>query len=343
MGEAVGRGIWPRNILAYGQGGMGKSTLAARAAAYLWKTEGLRARVVNADGGGTESAFSPLIAAGAAEVWHIDQWDEKALFSNLDQATQGFWPADPLTPGSPLLPPTRDWKPCPFCAADSGGKGLGMVATCATCGKPFPPGTFLKQKRELINGAEQVGIYVFEGISRFGELLLQRLKKIDPSGGNSISEENFKISSPGQAHYLMAQSYMGQFVGNTRRIPVPLTFWTALEMRSDEDGKPIYGPKGPGKALTAAMIPWFTDVLHIDGFQKKLNGVTQKDKDGVEVLERRMFIAPHFPPDNPSQRFAAKTSVPFGGEMPLSMEPDMTLFFDTLKKAYEKAAAQLLS
>ena len=322
---------------------MGKSTAAAKAAAYLFKTEGKKCRIVNADGGGTESAFSPLISAGAAEICHIDQWDEKALFSNLDKATQGWWPADCNSPGSEFLPPTKDWKPCPFCGGDTGAVGLAMVSACKACGKAFPPGTFLKQKRDLINGAEEVGVYVFEGISRFGELLLQRLKKIDPSGGNSISEENFKISSPGQAHYLMAQSYMGQFVGNSRRIPVPLTFWTALEMRSDDDGKPIYGPKGPGKALTAAMIPWFTDVLHIDGFPKKVNGITQKDKDGVEVLERRMYIAPHFPPDNPAYKFAAKTSVPFGGEMPPSMEPDMTLFFDTMKKAYKKAEEQLLS
>lgn len=335
--------IWPRNILTYGAGGMGKSTNAARAAAFVWKELGLKARVVNSDGGGTESAFSPLIAAGAAEVWHIDQWDEKALFSNLELATQGYWPEDPSSPGSPLLPPTRDWKPCIYCGEDSGAKGLGMIGACASCKKPFPPGTYLKQKRDKINGFEGVGTCVFEGVSSFGDLLLRRLKKIDPGGGNSLSEENFKISSPGQAHYGMAQSYLGQFISNSRRIPVPLVFWTALEIRGNEDGSPLYGPKGPGKALTTQMIPWFTDVLHLDGYPKKEKGITLKDANGVEVLERKLFLAPHFPPDNPAQKFAAKTSVPYGGEMALSMEPDMTLFFKELKGAYGKAAQKLLS
>src|SRR3990172_2052644 len=56
----------------------------------------------------------------------------------------------------------------------------------------------------------------------------------------------------------------GLLMSSILNIPVELVYWTALENRGEEDGKPIYGPKGPGQALTPMCIPWFTDVLHLE-------------------------------------------------------------------------------
>lgn len=325
--------------MIYGAGGMGKTTRTKEVAEYIWKTRGLKTRVVNADGGGTESAYLRLIDEGAAEIWHIDQWAEQATYSTMALACKGWWPSDVSTPNSPLLPPTAEWKPCPTCGKDSGAKGLLAVPKCISCGVAYPNGTILKTQRDRINGMENVGLVVFEGFTRFGEMLLDSVKRTDPAGGNTITEgsgaDAFKITSPGQAHYLMAQSHLGQFVASCRRIPVPLVIWTALEIRADDDGKPLYGPKGPGKALTSVCIPWFTDVLHLDGYPKKEKGIIVKDENGVEILDRRLFLSAHFPPDNPGFRFAAKTSVP---GMPLSIEPKMSTFFAEMEKAYEKGS-----
>lgn len=333
-------------LMVYGAGGIGKSSFLAQLAALVHKRLGLQTRVVNADGGGTESAFLPLKQKGIAKVWHIDTWDERGLFATLDLATKGWWPSDSDTPNSPLVPPVKIVRPCPSCGADSGAKAMTAVKRCESCKAEYPAGTILPVRRDLINGMEKVGMVAFEGFTRFGDMLLKRLKMQDPSGGNSITdtdlsgEEKFKVTSPGQAHYLMAQNYLGDFVANSRKIPVPVVAWSALEIRATEDGKPLYGPKGPGKALTSECIPWFTAVLHLDAIQKKVNGAVQKDANGVEVVERMLFLGPHFPPDNPTMRFAAKVSGAKG--IPQSIEPSAIKFFEEYEKAIQKGGEGLL-
>lgn len=333
-----------RNILLYGAGGIGKSTRLAEAIRYIWERYGKKTRVVGADGGGTTSAIGIEMEEGHAEYWPIDQWDEKSIFLTLDLATKGWWPEDATNPNSPLVPPAKEYKPCPMCGGDSGAKGLTMVSTCVTCKKPFPPGTVLRMVREPEGDFKNVGMVGFEGLTSFGDLLLQRLRKVDPSGGRSLQDGEFKISSAGMQHYGDAQNYIKQYVSNVRLIPVPVVLWTALELKSDDDGKPLYGPALPGKKLTSLCIPWFTDVLHLDAVAKRdANKVIMKDANGQEILERKLYLAPHFPSDAPAQRFAAKTSAPFGGEMPLVIEPNMGVYFEELDKAFVKAKGRFSS
>jgi hypothetical protein len=171
--------------------------------------------------------------------------------------------------------------------------------------------------------------------------MLRRLRQIDSKGGLSVSDGGFTVAQPGQQHYGMAQSYIGQFVGNTRSLPTDCTIWTALELRSDDDGKPLYGPSLPGKKLTSQCIPWFTDVLHLDALAKRRGNQVEKDSNGMEILERKLFLMPHFPPDNPMYKFAAKTSAPEAGEMPPVIEARMGTFFEELEKALERARKSL--
>lgn len=330
-------------LLIYGAGGMGKSTLLASAAAHVWKSTGKRSRVVGADGGGTTTALKILIDEGIVDYWPIDQWDEKSIFFYLDLATKGWWPEDVQTPNSNLVAPTREFKPCPECGKDSGAKGLTMVPKCGSCGYVFASGTTLRLVREPVGSFASIGLLAFEGLTSFGDLLLRRLRKIDATGGRSIQDGDFKISSAGMQHYGDAQNYIAQYVANVRLVPVPLVIWTALEVRSDDDGKPLYGPALPGKKLTSLCIPWFTDVLHLDGLARKdARGMVIKDQNGFEILDRKLYLAPHFPPDSPGNRFAAKTSAPHGGEMPLVIDPDMGLFFGELEKAFDKAKKRML-
>lgn len=315
----------------------------AEGAAYVWKKFGKRTRVVNADGGGSEKALAALVEEGIVSVWNIDQWDERSIFYTLDMATKGWWPEDVSTPNSPLVSPTKEWKPCPTCGGDSGAKGLTMVPKCVSCGTTFGAGTTLKLVREPVGAFASVGLVGFEGLTSFGDLLLRRLRKIDPTGGRSIQDGDFKISSLGMQHYGDAQNYIAQYVANVRLIPVPIIIWTALEIRSDDDGKPLYGPALPGKKLTSLCIPWFTDVLHLDGIARKdPRGLPVKDGNGMEVFDRKLFLSSHYPPDSPQYRFAAKTSAPNGGGMPLVIEPDLRIFFSELEKALDKSRSYLL-
>jgi hypothetical protein len=332
-----------QTTLFYGKGGIGKSTLIAQTIAYIAKTTGKTGRVVNADGGGTSSALEGLVEEGLAEIWNIDL-EEQGMFAALQMATKGYWPVDPSIPNSPLLPPTRAWRKCYMCGGDSGAKALTMVQTCASCKKPFAPGTILPLEYELINGIDKVGVVAFEGMSSFGDILLNRFKDIDKSGlANAIKDGDFLVAQVGMQHYLMAQNALMQYFQNMRQIPVDIVLWTALELKADDDGRPLYGPAGPGKKLTTLCIPKFMNVIHVDAVAKRTpQGAIMKNPDGTEVLERKMFLAPHSPTDAPGQWFSAKTSAPAGGGMPSSLDCDMALFFEELEKAKAKAKAKLL-
>lgn len=328
-------------MLIYAAGGIGKSTRAEELAEYVKETLGMRTRVVSADGGGTSKAIRFGIEEGFVDFWPIDLWTESSPFSLLELASKGYWPVDHNIPNSPLRQCVINVRPCPWCDKDTGAKGLAMVKSCGTCKKELPPGTVPGIRREPINGMETVGAVVFEGLTSFGEILLRRLKTINPDGGRFIEDkvgdgESFKIAGLGKQHYGDAQNYLAQYVSNCRKIPTWCVMWTALESRgTGEDGSPLYGPKGPGKALTSACIPWFTDVIHLDGLPKpgKMAGIPEKDSSGNAVIQRKFFLGPHYPSDAPQHRFEAKTSVT---GMPLSMEPSLKRYFKRLEEAYQE-------
>jgi hypothetical protein len=192
-----------------------------------------------------------------------------------------------------------------------------------------------------------VGFYAFEGFTAFGDILMRRLRSVNPEGGRSIIDQGYKISAAGQQHYGDAQTYLAQYVANSKTIPVDLVYWTALENRGEEDGKQVYGPKGPGQALTPLCIPWFTDVVHIDGVAKRDKGQIMQDANGFEILERKLFLQPHYPPDNKFFLFKAKTSATLAGAMPSVLEYTSTgntaeKFMLALADAKAKALEEML-
>lgn len=311
-------------------------------AAYEWKKDGKKSRVVTADGGG-EKAFQPLVDKGIVDIWAIDSYNEASIFQNLELATKGWWPEDPSVPDSPLRAPLKMVKLCPFCQKDTGAVGMGQPQGCPSCKKPFGAGVRLEKVVEPINGFQDVGCYIFEGATSFGRLMLDRLRVIDSGGGRQVKDGDFTIAGLGKQHYGDAQNYAAIQVANTHTIPVPIVLWTALELRGvDDDGKPSYGPAFPGKALLERCIPWFTDVIHLDTVS---SGV--KDANGQEKLLRKLFFSTHFPPDTKPFGFAAKKSAPLGGGFPEMMDFSETgntamKVMEGFASAAEKAADQLL-
>lgn len=218
-----------------------------------------------------------------------------------------------------------------------------MLPACAACGHKFPAGTLLPVSKRAVKGLERVGLVCFEGFTVFGDMMLDRLAELNPDGGRYIIDGDIKIAASGKQHYGDAQKRIMKAVSNCRMIPVPLVIWTALEVRADDDGHPLYGPKGPGKALTAVCQRAFTDVLHLDALPKMDGMKRAKDANGFEIIERKLFSAPHYPPDAQNMQFRAKTSAPMGGGMPEVLSPpDMRTYFRLLAEAKEKAKKHFL-
>lgn len=329
------------HLLVYGKGGLGKSTIVAQLAEHVYRSTGKKTRVVGADGGGFK-AFEHLMQEGIVQYWPIDQWDEMSPFYTTEFAAKGFWPEDIGTPNSILLAPKEEWRECSKCLGDCGAKGVAMVEKCAKCGEKFGQGVRLPKRMRLINGMEDIGAVAFEGLTAIGAMLMNRLRSTDTGGGRSIKDEGYTISAPGQQHYGDAQAHLQQMAVDVRKIPVPIVLWTALELRGNDDGygKPIYGPALPGKKLTALCIPWFTDVIHLEGES------AGKDPKGVDLIKRVLYLSEHFPADTKPFGFAAKSSVPLGGEMPLVIPFDpaqnvMTTFFTEMEKAKERLRVRI--
>lgn len=327
----------------YGSSGMGKSTLSAEAAYEIYKKTGLKARVVNADGGGTSVAFRALEDADIAQIWQIDTWDEKSIFHFIQQATAGWWPQDLSIPNSNLLPPWREYRICPACGGNSGASSTKAVPKCISCNTPLPVGVALPLQREYVNGFDEIGCYVFEGITSFGELFMNRVVEINPEGGNSILDMGTRISGAGLPHYNMAQNKIFNAIVTSSRLPVELVVWTALEGKGEE-GKRICGPVGPGKKLAESLGAKFHHLLHLDAVKlTDPKGQVMKSADGLEQFERKLFLQAHFPSDVPGTQFMAKTSVPKGGEMPQVIPASMKTFLDLLDTANQKARACVLA
>lgn len=329
----------PENvILLYGAGGAGKSTWCCHQGAYIWKTTGKKTRIVGMDGGGYKP-YIPLLSAGAASYLAVEKWDERNLFTTLERLSKGYWPEDVDEPNSELLPPTSVARLCPLCEAEIPTKD--MPKACPSCKKVFPPGMKIKRKVSLQNGAEDVGLVVFEGATAFGMHLMKALKVAEPEGGMVVKlDDGGKVSQSGQHHYGIGQSYLADFINNSRHIPTNYVTWTALEFRGDDGyGKPTYGPAFPGKKMTSQAIPWFTDVIHLE-----LEADASRTAAGVEILRRRLFMAKHFPSDTKPYGFEAKTSVT---TMPPVLDwvegkNGAEIFFTEQKKALDRATKALL-
>jgi hypothetical protein len=171
---------------------------------------------------------------------------------------------------------------------------------------------------------------------------MNRVSEINPAGGNFVPDGDFKIAAPGQSHYGMAQKYIGGFVANSRRLPVEVVMWTALEGKGEE-GKNLSGPLLPGRKLAETAGQWFNHNLHLDAIPKKDNkGLLVKDSNGMVEFERKLYLQAHYPLDSPNMMYLAKTSVPKGGEMPLVIDASMQKFFELYNLAIETSKKAIL-
>lgn len=333
---------------------MGKTNSISTLALYVHKEYGLKTRVYTADTGGY-NPLKPLQERGILDVMSVDLWDHP--FLTIEQCSKGFWPEDPSLPNSPLKPMVRNWKPCPLCSEDSGATMHAVVLKCKSCGKPYPPGTVLRIQTDLINGGDSVGAIAFEGLTAFGDLVMESMSKrtaqgedIGPQAAHTKFEDGsftneagvekkFMIGSNSPAHFGIAQDHIHGWVKNSKLLPVKQVCWTALEQKAEEGGMKgggrIYAPSIPGKAASGKCLSWFTDVIHMDLLSKG------KDPSGIEQLERKFFLTPHYAPDDPLVPYKAKVSAPAQGLMPKTLEPDFRVFFAELKKAHARTKEAL--
>jgi hypothetical protein len=119
---------------------------------------------------------------------------------------------------------------------------------------------------------DTVGCWAFEGLTEWGDALMQDMRDQAGKGVNiggqalSVIEqkddegEKFSFGGNNKAHYLMGQNRMNDMISQSMRLPGFL-IWTAIDLRTgDSDtARQVFGPDvGVGKAMTPKMPQKFT-------------------------------------------------------------------------------------
>jgi hypothetical protein len=239
-------------ILIYGSWGSGKTALMAEICRFL----GIKARLYTCE---HYNSIQDAIDEGIVEVWKINT--RAHPFETFRAAADKFWPADPMDPTSPLLPPTEN-------GAEQFGAFMyeGLGTGCQYLISNHAEGGLLDRagKGDII-GPVQEHIQFMDGETGIGGLCW--------------------------AHYNVSQREMVGLVQRSQKFP-GLIFWTSHE----DDGKerkgqaPVMGPEVIGSAVTAGIGREFADVWHIAKFP---TAIAQPDGTSTVIEQRRLYVKDH--------------------------------------------------
>jgi hypothetical protein len=129
-----------------------------------------------------------------------------------------------------------------------------------------------------VNGInENIGMYAFEGLTSFGDAIINWLAKkaadgVNIGGGGNVDFKvegdgiTIKVGGNNVSHYGVCQSRVTDEVWKSQMLPCSYLVWTA-SVSKDEDNassNKVLGPAVAGKALTAEVPRWFNLTFRID-------------------------------------------------------------------------------
>jgi hypothetical protein len=252
-------------IMIYGSQGLGKTTLIAEIARHL----GLPVRLYTAE---HYDSIQDAIDEGIVEVWKVNTRPHP--FETLRAAADGYWPADPLDPTSPLVAPTKEtFIKYPIRAYE----GMGTY-----CG-------YLTSNQHVGGLLWRVG----QG-ETFGDMDFH-VQLTD--GEESVGGMNWTL-------YGLAQREIVGLVQRSQKWPGYM-IWTSHV----DDGKKherIMGPETIGAALTGNIGREFADVWHISSSDT----VYVQDNVPRLVTDRYLYLKNHVLVEG-GHTYLSRNSVPF--------------------------------
>lgn len=292
----------------YGGPATGKSEACARLIEHVYRTSGLKARVVVGDG--SALTYEHLVESGVADVCEFGTraWPQ----DTLQKLTSGWWPDE-----------RGELRPVGYSSAN------------------------------WSNDLQQVGVYVFEGLSVAGAYIMGNVQGglaersgrgekigqdspiriiegvIDPKTGKVESGPGTAFGGNPPSHYNVAQRTMLDCLQRSKDLPVNYVLWTAHEADNNPDKdlnkEALIGPEVVGKALTGSIQRNFNNTLHCMTAQKKVKHVdahTGKTVDDLD-LDFRLYTRDHFSPQgNTLVRYKACTR---------SVDPSFPQYFSAEK------------
>ena len=121
-------------------------------------------------------------------------------------------------------------------------------------------------------GLDAVGLFIFEGLTPFGEWELSRMADLAAKGGRfgpdaavNFTDGERAIGGNGMAYYNIVQNDIRAMVKKTYKLPARV-IWTSRESKDMDDDRRqlVFGPMVAGKAMTASAPAWFANVLGLE-------------------------------------------------------------------------------
>lgn len=291
------------SLCVYGPSGVGKTTQVMELALYTRARFGKATRLVSCTGGGW-SSIQPAIDEGLVLPTFIA--DRLSPVETVDRLSKGWWPADPMDPSSPLVPPEKQ----------PSFDGIG--ATAFDCGSEICE--WFMQSMIAKEAAGQIRMST--------EGLAARFKDGDTN-----------YATPSRAHYGTIQNLIAAFIRQSKGLTDQYVLWTFLEQRGQDENTrvPVYGPAIIGQKKSDVAPAWFDDTLHLC-FIPVMNNKSKELEN-----ERRMYLTQHTVGDDPVP-FLAKTRIPSGVKRPdflVGSQFSMYQYLSILEKSNIEGREQL--
>lgn len=303
----------------YGDTSSTKTSRLGDAAEYYYELLGKPSRLICTDNAGW-GPLDSLVDAGVIVPFKVNI-NRPHLIGDLSKMTQGWWPADPQDPMSPLVAP------------DKNGLNKGEVAAIMLDG--------ITNACSMMMEVHQKSVAMVGGNMTAGDIKVPEM----PRDSYIKSGDDYLRRFTGRSDYMGVQDRAVEFIRNLSMLPVPSEV-TALEAKGeDEQKKPIYGPQFIGKALTGVCGPWFANLVHLDFLSKVVeieDPVNQGKRIQVEQPQPVMFLKPHYDPSDPLKiKYPAKVRAPrtLYHKVPAACAPDLKQLYEFLDSLREEERA----
>jgi hypothetical protein len=192
------------------------------------------------------------------------------------------------------------------------------------------------------DGLDQVGGYVFEGLTSFGDAIMRRLRhtkaRLSQDPSYVLKDGETEFAGGNMTYFGFVQDRLYDLVMKSHMLPVYKVGWSAMEAKGEEEGTkmPTFGPAIAGKKSIGKAPQWFGNCLHLEMLVTEGAAGTDATAKALAtqqvsiVAKPVMYLKPHA--DKASKIvFPAKTRAPmeFAAQVPEYLDPP------DLKRLYE--------